>query len=82
MGIGMMITVYIISLKRNYPRMRRGTFRELLISALGAWTAYLAPFIIIGGILSGIFTPTEASVVASLYAMVISILVYKEITLK
>jgi len=82
MGIGMMITVYIISLRRNYPRMRRGTFRELFISALGAWTAYLAPFIIIGGILSGIFTPTEASVVASLYAMVISIAVYKEITFK
>jgi tripartite ATP-independent transporter DctM subunit len=82
MGIGMMITVYVISLRRNYPRMQRGTVRQLLASALGAWTAYLAPFIIIGGILSGIFTPTEASVVASLYAMVISIAVYKEITLK
>jgi tripartite ATP-independent transporter DctM subunit len=82
MGIGMMITVYIISRNRNYPRMQRGTFRQLLASALGAWVAYLAPIIIIGGILSGIFTPTEASVVASLYAMVISLFVYREITPK
>jgi C4-dicarboxylate transporter, DctM subunit len=82
MGLGMMITVYIISLKRNYPRLQRSTLRELLESAWKAWTAYLAPVIIIGGILSGIFTPTEASVVASLYAMIISIFIYREITLK
>jgi tripartite ATP-independent transporter DctM subunit len=81
MGIGMMATVYVISRRRQYPRGGRATFRELLASALGAWTAYLAPAIIIGGILAGIFTPTEASVVASIYAMAISFLVYREITL-
>jgi C4-dicarboxylate transporter, DctM subunit len=80
MGIGMMITVYIISRKRKYPRMQRGTFLEFLASAVNAWTAFLAPIIIIGGILSGVFTPTEAAVVASLYAMVISLLVYREIS--
>jgi C4-dicarboxylate transporter, DctM subunit len=82
MGIGMMITVYIISLKRKYPRMQRGTLREFLTSAGNAWTAFLAPIIIIGGILSGVFTPTEAAVVASFYAMVISLLIYREITFK
>jgi tripartite ATP-independent transporter DctM subunit len=80
MGVGMMITVYIISVKRGYPREKKATFKELMASALGAWTAYLAPVIIIGGILSGIFTPTEASVVAALYAAVVSCLVYREIS--
>jgi tripartite ATP-independent transporter DctM subunit len=82
MGLGMVITVYIISRKRNYPTMHRGTLRELLASMWGAWTAFLAPVIIIGGILSGIFTPTEASVAASFYAMIISFFIYREITLK
>jgi len=82
MGLGMMVTVYITSVRRNYPREKRATFRELMSSALAAWTAYLAPIIIIGGILTGVFTPTEASVVAALYAIAISLLVYREVTLK
>lgn len=82
MGVGMVITVYIISWKRNYPSMQRGTFRQLLASAGGAWSAFLAPIIIIGGILSGIFTPTEASVVAAVYATILSVFVYREVKLK
>ncbi len=80
MGAGIMITVYFISRKRNYPRGERATFREILASAAGAWTAFMAPLIIIGGILSGLFTPTEASVVASLYAIFITMVVYRETT--
>lgn len=79
MGLGIMITVYFISGRRNYPRQLRSTFQEILSAGLGAWSAYLAPIIIIGGILAGIFTPTEASIVATLYAMFITIIVYKEI---
>src|SRR4030042_736049 len=79
MGLGIMITVYIISGRRNYPRQQTSTLREIIAAGLGAWSAYLAPIIIIGGILAGIFTTTAASIVATLYAMFITIIVYKEI---
>jgi len=82
MGMGMMITVYFIAVKRNYPPGQKATCRELMASGLGAWTAFMAPIIIIGGILSGIFTPTEASVVASIYAIFISMGIYRETNLK
>ena len=82
MGVAMMITVYIISDRRGYPRERRATFREFLVSALDAWSALLCPVIIIGGILLGIFTPTEASVVAAVYALIVTLVIYKEITMK
>jgi tripartite ATP-independent transporter DctM subunit len=82
MGIAMMITVYIISGRRGYPRERKATLRQFLASALDAWSALTCPVIIIGGILVGIFTPTEASVVAVLYALIVTLVVYKEISLR
>ena len=82
MGGGMMLTVYITSVKRGYPREKRASLKELMESAMGAWSAYLAPVIIIGGILTGIFTPTEASVVAACYAVVVSFFFYGEIDLR
>jgi len=82
MGIGMMITVYIISGRRGYPREKRATFREFIVSGLNAWSALLCPLIIIGGIMLGIFTPTEASVAAVIYALIVTLLIYKEITIR
>lgn len=82
MGIFMMITVYIISDRRGYPKERRATFRELVSSTLDAWSALLCPVIIIGGILVGVFTPTEASVVAAVYALIVTMVIYKEITVR
>jgi tripartite ATP-independent transporter DctM subunit len=82
MGIAMMITVYIISDRRGYPREKRATFREFIISGLNASSAMLCPIIIIGGIMLGIFTPTEASVVAVVYALILSLVIYKEIKIR
>jgi len=82
MGIAMMITVYIISDRRGYPREKRATFREFIVSGLHASSAMFCPVIIIGGIMLGIFTPTEASVVAVVYALILSLIVYKEIKIK
>jgi len=82
MGIGMMITVYILSGRRGYPREKRATLRQFLSHAINAWSAMLCPLIIIGGIMLGIFTPTEASVVAVIYALIVTILIYKEITIR
>ena len=80
MGLFLMITVAILSKRRGYRREQRATRRELLIAALQATPAWGAPIIIIGGILAGVFTPTEAAVAASLYALIVGMLVYGEIT--
>ncbi|MGB9700376.1 MAG: TRAP transporter large permease [Thermodesulfobacteriota bacterium] len=82
MGLGMMITVYITSSKRGYPREKRASLKEFIDSALDAWSAILTPIIIIGGILVGIFTPTEASVVAAIYALILTIGVYRELNIR
>jgi C4-dicarboxylate transporter DctM subunit len=79
MGILLMITVAILAKRRGYPREQRVTPRDLLGAALQATPAWGAPIIIIGGILAGIFTPTEAAVAASLYALILGMLVYREI---
>ena len=79
MGIFLMITVAILSKRRGYRREERATRRELMISALQATPAWGAPIIIIGGILAGVFTPTEAAVAASLYALILGMLIYGEI---
>ncbi|MCO5066577.1 MAG: TRAP transporter large permease [Rhizobiaceae bacterium] len=67
----------------GYPALRyrtpRATLREVLRGIRGAWVALLAPFIILGGIFAGVFTATEAGVVACLYAVVVSMFIYREI---
>jgi tripartite ATP-independent transporter DctM subunit len=82
MGITLMVIVYIVSIKRDYPREKKATFRELMRSAWGASTAVLTPVIIIGGMVSGIFTPTEASVIAAVYALLLTMLLYGEVKIK
>ena len=79
----LMFTVYLIAKKRNYV----GSGVEFSWSEVrrslgdGKW-AILAPFIILGGIYSGAFTPTEAAAVAVFYALLIGGVVYRELTLK
>jgi tripartite ATP-independent transporter DctM subunit len=82
MGIALMVIVYVVSGRRGYPRERRATLRELLDSVLGALSAVFTPVIIIGGMVSGIFTPTEASVGATVYALILTMLIYKEVKWK
>jgi len=79
MAFVLAVAVYIVSRMRGYPRQERATLREILSSFKQAILPLMAPVIIIGGIVSGLFTPTEASVVACVYALILGILVYKEI---
>ena len=85
-GLGLMITIYIHSFLPNYPELRRkaGKFSLLTVlkSAHKIWVALLAPIIILGGILGGIFTATEAGVVACFYSLVVTIFIYRSIDLK
>lgn len=82
MGIALMIAVYFVSRRRNYPKEAVASFKELISSAKEALLALGTPVIIIGGILGGIFTPTEAAVVASIYALFLGLVIYREITIR
>ncbi|MBZ9668495.1 TRAP transporter large permease [Mesorhizobium sp. B3-2-1] len=82
LGLGMLITVYILSRQRGYPKGEWVGFRVLLRSSRAAIWAILMTLIILVGIVGGVFTPTEASIVASLYAFAIGLFVYKGFRLK
>ena len=77
-----MAMVALFSVKRHYPISEAFSFRELGRSFLDAIWALLTPLILIGGILGGIFTATESGAIASVYALFISLFVYKTISWK
>ena len=77
----LMVLSAIISIKRGYPRSKKTTFVEKLIGLKDAIIPLLMPIIILGGILSGIFTPTEAAAVAVAYALIIGFFVLKSLKL-
>ena len=77
-----MTTVYIYARRHGMGLHTRATFRELAGAFLGAALALMTPIIIVGGIVGGVFTPTEASVVAALYALFLGMVVYRTIGLK
>jgi tripartite ATP-independent transporter DctM subunit len=82
MGIGIMIVIYILSVKRGYRAEQRATLAQVIRSGIDGFMGLLAPAIIMGGILGGVFTPTEAAVAAVLYALIVGCLVYRELDLK
>ncbi len=69
MGLAMMIAIWVMAVPRKLPKDAKASASEVWISFQRAFFPLLAPVIIIGGIVSGFFTPTEASVVATLYAL-------------
>lgn len=81
MGLALMITIGFMAKPRGFPRSPRADLKEVLVSFKEAFLPLLAPVIIIGGILSGVFTPTEASVVVCIYALLLGFL-YKDLKLQ
>ena len=83
MGIGLMIYCYIIGKKRHYVgREKAASFHEILSTGKDTVLALFMPIIIIGGIMSGIFTPTESGAVAVFYSLVVSAFIYHEMDWK
>jgi C4-dicarboxylate transporter DctM subunit len=80
-GAGTVLVAYIISRKRGYHGLeKRGTLKEILLALKDCIWAILTPVIILGGIYAGIFTPTEAAVVAVFYSLFVAIFIYHSIT--
>ena len=81
MGVSLMVMIYVMSVRRKYPVHSRLDLREIWVSLKEGLLPLFTPFIILGGIMGGIFTPTEAAVVASAYALLLGVVVYREIKL-
>ena len=83
MGVALMIVCYIVSKKKGYKgNEKRKNLKEIATSFKDAFFAILSPVIILGGIYSGKFTPTEAAVISVVYSFIVGVFVYKELDFK
>ncbi len=80
MGISLMAMTFILSYRINMPIQPRPPIGEVFRLSQRALLSLITPIIIVGGIWSGVFTPTESGVVASAYAIVLGMVIYKDIT--
>ena len=81
MGGAMMLYIAAVAKRRNYPVGTWQGARALLAAFVQAFLSLMTPVILLGGIYSGVFTPTEAGAAAALYAMILALLVYREMGL-
>lgn len=80
-GAGTVLVAYLVSKRRGYRGLeRRGSLKEILIALKDSIWAIVAPVIILGGIYAGIFTPTEAAVVAVFYSLFVAVVIYRSVT--
>lgn len=83
MGLSLMVFSYVIGKRRGYVgRETRAPLKEVVYCAKDAFLALLTPLIIIGGIMTGIYTATESGAIASAYALIIGKFIYRELTWK
>lgn len=81
-GVAQMLVCWFISVKRNYPKGKRASFKEIFVATKDAILAIGMPVIVLGGILGGIFTPTEAGAVAVIYSLIVALFIYRTITVR
>lgn len=82
MAVALMLMVAWYAKRRNYPRDKRFSIRLLGTTFKRAFLSLMTPVIIVGGILTGAFTPTEAAISASVYALILGVVVYRTLTWK
>jgi tripartite ATP-independent transporter DctM subunit len=81
-GISQMIAVYFYARARNYPVYARATLREFFTSFAAAGAAMMSPIIVVGGVVGGFVTPTEASLLAVIWSLGVGLFVYRSLTLR
>ena len=82
MGVYLLVVSFVISRRRNYPFTERATLLYIVKTTITTLPALIMPAIILGGILTGIVTPTEAGVIAVVYGMIVGAFVYKELRVR
>lgn len=82
LGLGLMLVAYFISRRENYPKHPRSSLRQIVKGFIDTFWALLMTLIILFGIIGGVFTPTEASIIAVLYAFLVGFIVYKKLNFK
>ena len=82
LAIALGFTTWFIARKNNYPRMPKATGLERWVAFKDSAWGLLLIVVVMGGIYSGIFTPTEAAAMAAVYAFIVAVFVYKDMTLK
>lgn len=81
MGLYLMLAAYVISKRRGYPKMEAPPWRDVIRITVDALPALIMPLIVLGGIVGGVFTPTEAGAVAAVYCFLVSTCIYRELKL-
>ena len=76
------LTTWFLARKNNYPRMQKASWRERFVTFKKSAWGLLLIVIVMGGIYSGAFTPTEAAAMAAVYAFIIAVFVYKDLKIK
>ncbi|MEG5262908.1 C4-dicarboxylate TRAP transporter large permease protein DctM [Pseudomonas sp. JDS28PS106] len=82
LGVILMVVIYVVARVKKLPAQPRATFRQWLHTAQRAFWGLLLLVIILGGIYSGMFTPTEAAAVAAVYSAFIALFVYKDMSFR
>ena len=82
LGLSMMGVVWYYARKRNYPKGKWPSFRQGCKSFIDAGLVLVMPLIILGGILTGVFTPTESACIAVFYALLIGFFVYRDLKIR
>ena len=82
LGLSMMAVVKLYSKKKNFPQCERVSAKDAMKLVWQSMPALLTPIILIGGIVSGLFTPTESAAFASMYALLVGLFFYRTIKVK
>ncbi|WP_269394576.1 TRAP transporter large permease [Maritalea porphyrae] len=81
-ALALMAMVYFVAKRRNYPVDPKSTKREIGGLFIRSFPALLTPVVIVGGIFSGLFSPTEAAAITVVYAIAIDLIFYRELTFR
>ena len=78
----LMLVTWVVAKKRNYPRLPRASFKTVIRTFKESVWGLMLIVVVIGGIYSGLFTPTEAAAMSAVYAFVVSVFIYRDMTFK
>jgi len=81
-GLALMVVTWIIAKQRNYPTHEPFSFRNVIVRLLRAWVALLIPITIVGGIVGGIFTPTEGAAVTASLSLIAALVIYRGMSVR